>query len=280
MTTPRITSASGYSMDVLRTAMLDAFSDYAVPMHLNMHAFTEMMQQRGLDLSSSRIATIDDQIAGIWLTSVRNGRAYLISSGTRPAYRSRGIARAMAMDSLRYLRSIGAHSFQTEVLRNNDTAANLYMSLGMSKQRLLDCYSLPASKPLKPTAFRFDQTPWSRITPLMHGLLDWEPSWQNDTQSLNAISDQLLCLSLFDGQDLKAFAAVHPGTGTIHQIEVRRDSRRNGIAATLIAEIQNRLPSVALRFINICNTDAAFRCLMNHLEANETVGQYELKMLM
>jgi ribosomal protein S18 acetylase RimI-like enzyme len=280
MTVPKITSALGYSQDKLRKAMLDAFSDYAIPMQLSPQQFAEMMRQRGLDLASSRIAISDSQIAGIWLTSVREDRAYLISSGTRPSYRSLGIARALANDSLAYLRSISVCSFQTEVLRNNDTAAALYMSLGMEKQRLLDCYSLPASGCSNSNPFQFEQVPWDRIAPLTRGLFDWEPSWQNDTQSLNAISNQLLCLSLFDGPDVIAFAAVHPGTGTIHQIAVRPKSRRNGIATALIAGIQNQVPGCALRLINICSTDAAFRGLMANLKATETVGQFELKMPM
>ncbi len=265
-------------MDALRDAMLDAFSDYAVPIQLNSRQFGEMMQQRGLDLSSSRVAIVEGQIAGIWLTSVRNGRAYLISSGTRPSYRSRGVARAMAVDNLAYLRSIKVHSFQTEVLRNNETAAALYMSLGMEKQRLLDCYSLLLCDHASTSAFRFDQVTWDQISPHTHELLDWAPSWQNDKQSLSAISDQISCFSLFAGQELKAFAAVHPGTGTIHQVAVRADSRRKGIAAALVADIQNRLPRASLRVINACSTDRAFRGFMTHLGATEMIGQHELKM--
>lgn len=184
----------------------------------------------------------------------------------------------MATDSLVYLRSIKVNSFQTEVLRNNETAAALYMSLGMEKQRLLDCYSLSFSDHSKTSAFPFDQVQWDQISPQTHELLDWVPSWQNDMQAFRAISDQLLCLSLFEGQELKAFAAVHPRTGTIHQIAVRQDSRRKGIADALVAEIQNRLRGSPLRLINVCSTDRAFRGLMTHLGATEMIGQHELKM--
>ena len=144
MQNAEILPATGWSAEALREAMLDSFSDYAIPMQLSQPDFDAMMRQRGLDLPSSRVALIDGTVAAISLTSVRDGQAYLISSGTRPAYRSRGLAWAMTAGSLAYLREVGARSFQTEVLRNNELALPLYLSLGMTKLRKLDCYRITA----------------------------------------------------------------------------------------------------------------------------------------
>lgn len=83
-----IKSGVEFSQTDMHVAMLDAFSDYEIPMRPSPHQFAQMMQQRGLDCLSSRIATINGQIAGLWLTAVRANRAYLILSGTSPAHRA------------------------------------------------------------------------------------------------------------------------------------------------------------------------------------------------
>ncbi|MBT5433435.1 MAG: hypothetical protein P8Q36_20145 [Alphaproteobacteria bacterium] len=72
-------------------AMIDAFSDYQLPLNLTLRSFQFMMVQRGLDLNASRVAVVDGSVAAIWLVAVRERNAYLISSGTRPRFRSKGL---------------------------------------------------------------------------------------------------------------------------------------------------------------------------------------------
>lgn len=258
--------------------MIDAFSDYSLPMRPSQQEFDAMMLQRGLDAASSRVAWAGQKIAGIWLTSVRGSEAYLIASGTRPAFRSRGVARAMAEDCMAYLKAAGVRSFGTEVLRGNTSAASLYTSLGMEKRRVLDCYSIAAADPPADGGHAFRRVHWDEISPNARALRAWAPSWQNSDHSLAAIADQLLCFSRMDGSDLTAYAAVGSGTGIIHQIAVRNDARRNGVATSLLRAIQNELPGIPLRLINICQSDAAFRAFMKQAGARETAGQFELKM--
>ncbi len=278
MSAPTILPASETSMEMLCETMLDAFSDYAIPLQLSTKQFADMMCQRGLDLASSRIALVEGQVAAIWLTAIRDNRAYLISSGTRPAHRSKGLARAMATSNLAHLKKVGVRSFQTEVLRNNDTAEALYRSLGMTRHRQLDCYSLSAPDHVEPPKFQFKQTTWDEIAPKAQALLEWEPSWQNDRHALSALPEQVACLSLLDGSDLIAFAALQSQTGTVQQIAVHRSARRAGIASALVAALQTQMPGRAMRFINICDSDPAFRQWVSHMGAQEMIGQYELRM--
>ena len=273
-----IRPASGFSNEALRGAMLDAFSDYPIPIELSQDEFDTMMVQRGLDFENSRVAIIDGHLAGIWLAGIRGSKAYLISCGTRPAYRSLGIARAMATDCILHLRGSGVGSFQTEVLRNNELATRLYCSLGMTKKRVLDCYRIPRGNTNASDAINFVGAHWDEIAPHVVSLRDWEPSWQNNDQSLSAISEQLMCLALYDGSELMAYSAFEAGSGTVHQIAVRQDMRRAKIATSMLCTIQTQLEEMQVRLINVCRTDRGFRALMNHLDANETIGQYELVM--
>lgn len=258
--------------------MAEAFSDYAIPMALSQERFEFLMHQRSLELQSSRVAVSDGKVVAIWLTGTRGESAYLISSGTRPEFRSRGMARAMADSCLKDLRERGFRSFQTEVLRTNHTAARLYQSLGMVKQRLLDCYQLPPTQAHTPIASDFKQINWDRISSQASNLRDWDPSWQNNDQSLDAIAKKLLCLSVCDGADLAAYIAIDASSGTVHQLAVRDDVRRVGIASSLLQATQTLVLDPTLKLINICQADTGFRALMKRLGANETIGQFELKM--
>lgn len=269
-----IRSAADAPTDMLRIAMNLSFSDYALPINLTVEAFAFMMRQRGLDRLASRVAILDGEIAAIWLVSVRGAAAYLISSGTVPAYRRRGLSRALAGECLSALKRGGATSFQTEVLIDNTQAYDLYLSLGMKTARVLECYSLPV-----PTGAQgqheVSEVSWQSVAQTVRSLQDFQPSWQNDTASLNAIADDVRCRAVFDDAGLAGYAAVVPHTGTLAQIAVRQDKRRMGLAGALLGSYRQ---SARLRVINADNASDAFRAFMTSLGAEPTLGQYELKM--
>ncbi|WP_299868211.1 GNAT family N-acetyltransferase [uncultured Roseobacter sp.] len=269
-----IRSAADVQVDALRVAMNQSFSDYALPINLTAEAFDVMMRQRGLDRTASRVAIIDGEMAAIWLVSVRGAAAYLISSGTRPAYRRRGLSRALAVDCLAALKGNGATSFQTEVLIDNKQAHNLYLSLGMTTARVLDCYSLSVPKSAV-RRYEVSEVSWPSVAQTAPSLQDFPPSWQNDAASLNAIADDVQCHAVFDDAGAAGYAAVISTTGTLAQIAVRQDRRRMGIAGALLSSYQDLQ---SLRVINADNASGTFRAFMTSFGAEPTLGQYELKM--
>ena len=261
-------------------AMNDAFSDYAVPLKLSEAGFGQMMCQRGLDRSVSRVAVEGDQIAATWFVSLRNDKAYLISSGTRPQFRSRGIARKLAHDCMADLRSAKIQSLQTEVMDGNDVAASLYFSLGMTVSRQLDCYDIPVID--APDLWWCDVAAvgWQDVSKLASALRSWEPSWQNSDLSLDAISDRLICARILDDKGLAAYAAVIPDTVTLAQLAVRPDRRRERLGSGLIAYLQKNFPNRNLRVINAQADNVEFASFMSSLSAVRTTSQRELFMLL
>ncbi len=273
-----IRPASDFSGADLCAAMNDAFSDYSVPMKLTEPGFAAMMRQRGLDAETSRVAVVGDELAAVWLVSVRGQSGYLISSGTRPGFRSGGLARALADDCLAAMKTMGVRTFQTEVIKGNEAATALYLRLGMAVSRHLDCYEIrqpvaadtPLSKPL--------QADWKQISPEVPSLRDWAPAWQNSDASLTAISDRLACVQIRDPDGLAAYAAVIPETATLAQIAVRADLRRRKLGALLVADLQRLVPDRTLRVLNAWADDAGFSGFMASLGGVRTVGQLELSM--
>lgn len=259
-------------------AMNDAFSDYGVPLQLPLTGFQQMMKQRGLVRTHSLVAVDGDEIAAIWLVSVRGDKAYLISSGTRPAYRSRGVAKRLAHVSLANLRGQGIRTFQTEVMDGNDVAAALYFGLGMSVSRHLDCYELPISRAVQHTDAAVAGADWADILHDAAALRSWEPSWQNGDQSLASISGDILCARVDDENGLAAYAVVIPQSATLAQIAVRPVCRREKLATALVGYCRGHLPDRPLRILNAQADDPAFSGFMQAMGAGKTVSQRELFM--
>jgi len=271
-----ITDANAVNMQDLCTAMASAFSDYAIPINLTLPTFSMMMKQRGLCPEASRIAIIDGQVAAIWLVSVRNDASYLISSGTVPDFRGRGLATALADASLHHLRQNAVVTFQTEVLVENTTAFGLYDKLGMKKHRELSCYIITGPKP-SGAAPEINEVPWSEITSATQSLQDCSPSWQNSAHSLAAIADDIRCFCTRNGTTLTGYAVLAPGSGTLHQIGVHPDARRQGIGTALINQAlaaSNR----PLRLINVDAADTGFAEFVRTFPHEQTQGQFELLM--
>ncbi|MEM9104916.1 MAG: GNAT family N-acetyltransferase [Pseudomonadota bacterium] len=260
-------------------AMNDAFSDYVVPPpRLSLEGFQQMMSQRGLIRSCSLVATENEEVAAIWLVSVRGDKAYLIASGTRPKFRSKGIARRLADACLSDLVKTGISTFQTEVMDGNDIAAGLYFSLGMTVSRQLDCYDIPEPPAAEPRSSNVAAADWRDILAAAPALRSWEPSWQNNDLSVGSISGNLHCARIDDDKGLAAYAALIPQSATLAQIAVRPDCRRRKLGTAIVANLKEKLPDRPLRILNAQAGDSEFSGFMQALGASKTVVQRELCM--
>lgn len=270
-----ILPASAVSMTELCTAMNAAFSDYAAPMTLSDAGFAKMMQQRGLDREASRIAVDAGVVAAIWLVSVRASRGYLISSGTVPAFRSKGLARRLAKASLAGMKARQLRSFQTEVMTDNSVAMALYHRLNMRVTRELTCYTVPAL-PVSTSSDAIKTLNWSGLRPDAQGIRDWAPSWQNNDLSLDAVAEDVVCVGVHDADGFGGYAVLLPFNGTVAQIAVRPDLRRRGIARDLFSQLQAHQPQQGLRIVNAAADDVGFAAFMAGMGAKLTVTQHEL----
>lgn len=273
---PEIHSAADYSTAQLLDVTNDAFSDYAVPMRQTLQGFETFLRQRGVVLPRSFVMVEGNEIVALWLISVRGKRGYLASSGTRPAFRGRGIARALAEHSMADLVAKGVNHLQTEVLQSNTAAFALYQSLGMVIRRQLNCFTIPETPLVETGLAAFVPVQWSDIAPDAAALHDWPPSWQNAAGSLVAAGDNLMCLAHYDAGRLVAYAAVYRDTATLAQFAVAPDHRRQGLGRAIIGTVQRALPDRALRVINAQEDDLGFDTFMQALNAEPIVQQFEL----
>lgn len=270
--------ATEFSADDLRVAMNDAFSDYSIPMRLSVGDFEHMMIQRGLDRRASRVAVIDGRIAAFWYMSIRANRAYLISSGTLPAFRGQGVSGRIARDVVHHLRAEGILSFQTEVLEGNTVAQRLYARIGSRPVRMLRCAGVDTVSFRSHTRAQLEQRSWSEIAEKAPALRGWRPTWQNGDASLMALGPGVDCICAEADGALVGYIARIVRTNTIAQMAIAHEARRQGIGSALLAAAFDAGQGAPLRFINYDADDAGFADFLSAHAVVPSQGQIELAM--
>lgn len=252
--------------------MVAGFEGYAVPMAPTAEQFAFMMGQRGMVPDASWVAVEGDVVRAVWLVSIREGRGYLIASGTAAEWRGNGIARRMGEASIADLAARGVGTYWTEVLHGNNAARALYDRLGFTTAREFSWYDLtPSGDGLG------EICAWGDVVAEAAACRDWEPSWQNSDASLAAVSDGITVVQLRDARGLVGYAAMVTASGTVAQIAVREDARRRGVARGLLARLGALSPKGALRLANVQSDDAGFAAAAAALGAVPDLGQTELR---
>ncbi|MEM7525501.1 MAG: GNAT family N-acetyltransferase [Pseudomonadota bacterium] len=274
----RIVDARGVAPAALHQGMAEAFRDYVVPMRLSFDQFAFMLRHRGFDAALSRVALDGDRVAAFWLMASdaeAPGRAYLLSSGTAPAHRRRGLSARLCAVVIETLRAGGAREIVSEVIQTNHGARKLYAALGFRERRPLRCFDLSAIAPAPSAAHEIRAVTLAHVFALAPTFRDWAPTWQNDLRSLQRVEGDALCLAVFEGGRPVAYAALLTPTGTVADIAVRPDRRRHGLGSALLGAARKRMDGRA-RLLNADGDDAGFAAFMTAIGGAETVGQFEL----
>lgn len=269
-------SGSQASFEDLRNAMNAAFVDYQVPLTLMPEAFAMMMRQRGLDRNASTVAIFKGEIAAFWLMSIRGDAAYLISSGTLPQFRGKGMSTKIAHDVIDKLRAANVSTFQTEVLENNEVAQKLYARVGMTQQRQLGCCTISPVRSTPVQDVEIAEHPWVDLQSDAASMRDWFPSWQHSDASLAALGEDVVCFCATKADEIVGVVAFIKGTNTVAQIAVRKGFRRNGVGRALINAVVPYASGNTLRVINFSAADTGFTAFLEAHHAQRMVGQFEL----
>jgi ribosomal protein S18 acetylase RimI-like enzyme len=271
---PELLSPDPQILTALPSAMNDAFSDYAVPMRLTDAQFAQMMKQRSLDPELSAVAMVDGEVAAFWLMGRRDDRVYLIVSGTRPAYRRRGMSKRLADHVFRLVRAGRAARITSEVISGNEGALALYRGLGFTITRTLDCYTVNPSASVH-SALAVEPVDWRDIRALAPGFCDHPPSWQNENQAIDAVGSAARCIAVLIDALPAGFAAFLPENRTLCQLAVARGHRRKGLGTALLAAVHQETGG-AVRLINVDARDRAFSAFLASRGAEKIVQQYEI----
>jgi ribosomal protein S18 acetylase RimI-like enzyme len=252
-------SETGLGLEDLHAALLDAFSDYAIPLQPSKAQFETLLNTRGFDADASMVACCGGEIAAFWNVANRASRAYLISSGTRVAHRGKGLAGQLGEASIAAAKCQGNKSFWLEVIEGNSSAERLYARLGFNLERKLDSYTLNHPEPKLSGCRRVD---WPTCRATLQRVSSWQPSWQNSSETIT--NTPLTCFLHDNGA-----IAIGQG-GLIHQIAAKTPD-------TLQALLAAAATGGLLRLINMDAADQMLRATLEGLGAELLLRQSEMQ---
>ena len=246
-----ITSLEATEFTVLHRAFLNAFSDYVVKMQPDEDQLRELFARRGVDLSLSAGAFADNTLVGFTFNALGQYQnvmtAYDAGSGVLPAYRRQGISDKIFQFLIPRLTAAGVEHYLLEVIEQNVAAVKLYEKIGFRFSRKFDVF---VGTPQVSESSLFEiheiQPDWER----WREMWDWEPSWQNSSDSLQRSRKEKLFRGVFLEDRCIGYGILFPESGDVPQFCVDRKFRGRGAGKLLMHALQN-LSSVPLRFINL-----------------------------
>lgn len=228
---------AGTSIEVLHEAFLNAFADYQVNMDMPLGKFGEMLRRRGYEENISMGAFAGETLVGFVLNGLRNWHgqttAYDLGTGVLPEYRRQGLTNEMLKRVSARLKADSIGGYLLEVLTTNSSAVDLYAKQGFVTTRTLSCYRLERSRHIVRATWAIREVePFDpeRFAPFA----DFDPSWQNASDSINAVPEVFRYAAALDGDKVVGYGVIDPRSGDVPQMAVHPDYRRRGIGASLL----------------------------------------------
>ena len=129
--------ASGYPLTELTQLLNLSFEEYLVPVNLNLVQFLTMLRKDSIDLFSSRVLLMDEELSGIALIARRGWNSRLAAMGILQSKRGLGAGRWLLEKLIQEARDREEHEILLEVIEQNEYAVRLYRRCGFQSIRRL-----------------------------------------------------------------------------------------------------------------------------------------------
>ncbi len=194
--------ASAFSYQELTNAYNHTRVDYLVPMPMNANKLQEYVETYDVDLEASAVAVDGQEILGLAMLGVREGRAWITRLGIIQRRRRRGAGQILVTHLIEQARQKNADYLIIEVIENNTPAHTLFIKNGFTETRKLLVLRRPPATPKT-------EAPEANIRSLGYtqavDLLDKrvsKPSWLDEKESLiNAGKLEAFYATLTDGSE-------------------------------------------------------------------------------
>ncbi|MFN8374429.1 MAG: GNAT family N-acetyltransferase [Anaerolineae bacterium] len=139
--------ASRYDFNALATVYNAARVDYIVPMPMNGKRMQEYVTAYDVNLEASVVSlNSTEEQTGIGMVGLRDRRGWITRLGVIPEQRKHKVGRFIMDRLLENAHASGADLIQLEVIRGNDPAHRLFLSLGFAETRELCVLRRPPGK--------------------------------------------------------------------------------------------------------------------------------------
>lgn len=269
-------------INTIHQAFLNAFSDYQIKIDLPLWKLQQMLKRRGYIPEKSMGAFKDEELVGFILNGYRewNGKPTVYDAGTGvvPEYRKQGLTTSMFLKVAELLKDEGVKQYLLEVLQQNTSAYELYRKQRFEITRNFTCFKLDKSKYNSQMDFDvelvdgFTASDWEQLKEFW----DWEPSWQNSTESICALQEEFMYSVVRFENKIVGYGIIEKRTGDIPQLAVDKNYRRKGIGRSIMtALISNAEPS-RIAVLNVDDRAKVSKDFLSALGFENYVEQYEM----
>jgi ribosomal protein S18 acetylase RimI-like enzyme len=196
----KLIPASEFTLDELTGIYNQTRVDYMVPMPMNAARLAEYISVYDVDLEHSLVAMQGDELRGVAMLGVREGRAWITRLGVIPTTRRSGVGEALMVGLLEQAEKLNIQFDMLEVIKNNTPAHTLFLKLGFYEiGELLVLRRSPVIPPTDPVVADAQRLDRHEALTLVGRDRGTQP-WTNQSESLfNAREVSGLHLTLADG---------------------------------------------------------------------------------
>ena len=196
----KLIPASQFTLDELTGIYNQTRVDYMVPMPMNAARLAEYISVYNVDLEHSLVAMQENDLRGVAMLGVREGRAWITRLGVIPTTRRSGVGEALMAGLLEQAEKLNIQFDMLEVIKNNKPAHTLFLKLGFYEiGELLVLRRSPVIPPTDPVVADAQRLDRHEALTLVGRDRGTQP-WTNQSESLfNAREVSGLHLTLADG---------------------------------------------------------------------------------
>ncbi len=225
--------ASDYPLPDLINFLNRGFEDYFVPIQFNMAAFLNMLRKDGIDLTVSRVLSVDDQPSGIALIARRGWTSRLAAMGIAKETRGKGAGSWFMDELINEAHQRGDHEMVLEVIEQNEPAVKLYQKSGFqSVRRLIGFIRNEAEESERSDLHEIDLREMGRLIS-QYGLSDLP--WQLSGESIAQMNPPVRAYC--KGQAYVVVSNLDAEHVVIWSLLVEPDVRRNSFGTDILRNI-------------------------------------------
>ena len=259
-----------------------AFSDYLIPMKLNLEQLEHKIKTEDIDKEISVGAFKGQRLLGFVLHGDRQmgnaRRAYNGGTGVIPAERGQKLTQRMYDFIKPKLEAKGFAEVVLEVISNNAPAIRSYEKIGFQVMRNVSCYKGDLSIKAINEAIVIKQVGNANFSTL-NPIGEIRPTWQNDDATILNLGRDALCFLAYLDTELCGYVVLNKRNNRILQIAVAPVMRKRLVGSSLLQHVKDNVSAS----VSIINVDSNFHSALQFLENSnleKTITQEEMRLML
>lgn len=273
-------SLKGISTSQILETFNESFSDYLVPMKLNLEQLETKLYTENINWDFSIGVFFNQDLVGLILhfDDFEKGKKLLYNGGTGviPSQRGNRLTQKMYEHFIPIFQENGIEEVVLEVLAENEKAVKSYHKTGFETERIVKCFKgkipndLQQNKELEIKEIL--QPDWDTF----QSFWDVLPTWQNSPSVLDRTSTKKILGAYLEGS-LVGYLVYNPTSKRLNQIAIHPQQRRKYIAESLLSYAGKNDDSDFV-VLNVDEDAVGLISLFNKMNWTNTVDQLEMRL--